>query len=76
MRKPEQPNRLRRESRMGIRATKALVYAAAMDQAKAHMRRAGRTMMDHEDADVMVAILDRIFHELGGPEGWMAMERE
>jgi hypothetical protein len=72
----EQPNRPRRESPAGVRATKALVYAAAMDQAKARMRRAGRTTMSDEDADVMVTVLDRLFHDLGGPEAWMAMEKE
>jgi hypothetical protein len=68
--------RTHRERRNVIRATKAVAYAAAMDQAKAHMRRAGRTVMTDEDADAMFEVSDRLFQELGGPAGWMAKESE
>jgi hypothetical protein len=57
-------------------ASRSLIHAAAMDQARANMRSAGRTAMDDEDTDVFVAVFDRLFHELRGPEAWMAMERE
>jgi hypothetical protein len=59
-----------------VRPTKPLVYAAAMDNAKAHMRAHGRAAMAEEDAEVYVAAFDRMFHDLGGVGAWLAMPGE
>lgn len=60
----------------GAVLTRALVHAAAMDAAKASMRRAGRSVMNEEDAERFHAVFDALFQRIGGPEGWLALESE
>jgi hypothetical protein len=59
--------------RVAVAPAKRLLHAAALDQAKAHMRRAGRTALSEEDRDVYLAVFDRLFHDLGGVDGWLRM---
>jgi hypothetical protein len=56
-----------------VPATRVLVHAAAMDAATRRMRAQGRTTLSDEDVDVYIATFDRLFHALGGVEGWLAM---
>lgn len=56
--------------------TKAIIYAISQDAAERSKRARGLSVMDDTANDAYHAEFDRLFSLIGGPEGWMELQRQ